>query len=126
MTTAGTRMLGRLHLRVYTAADYLQRWNQFFGWQSVSPDEEKTNVPSDDTPVLVAIWKSSRLSSRKFAKAIGADASLEQGPAREEVPRRSAEEGQGLGRRRSPRLRLPQQMSRCWKWPINTGGEAGA
>jgi hypothetical protein len=65
----GRRDLSRLHLRVYSRSDYLERWNNFFGWTGFNPLAEAVNPAVE----LVTIMKAKGISQRQLAIAIQVD-----------------------------------------------------
>ena len=71
---SGRRTLDRLHLRVLTAADYIERWNSFFQWSG------STSEPSlrGDNRLLAVLHAMQRrgVTKRALAIGIGKDASL--------------------------------------------------
>ena len=69
LTGVGCRALAKTHLRIYTAADYVQRWNNHFGWADSLPTVERERA--DPTAELDAEMKALRISRR--ALAIGVD-----------------------------------------------------
>ena len=70
-TVAGRRALARTHLRIYTAADYIQRWNDYFGWDTLPA--AKTAEPNVS---LLAEMGRKGISKAALAKGIEADASF--------------------------------------------------
>jgi len=74
LTGAGRRVLAKTHLRIYTSADYVQRWNEHFGWSGDLPTAEKERAHS--TIVLAAEMKRKGISQRALAIGIGADPSF--------------------------------------------------
>ena len=73
-TPAGRRQRERLHLRIYTAADYLERWQSLFH-PNGSPATSPTPV-SDEMAALQSMMKRKRISQRRLASGIGADHSF--------------------------------------------------
>jgi hypothetical protein len=71
---SGRRTLDRLHLRAFTAADYLQRWNLFFHWPgpTIEPVQQCGNHVLD----LLAALQRHGVTKRALAIGIGKDASL--------------------------------------------------
>ncbi len=70
----GRRTLDRVHLRVYTQADFVDRWNTFFQWSD--PTAEPNGQA--DSPLLELLGALQRLgvTRRALAAGIGRDASL--------------------------------------------------
>ena len=76
LTEAGRRSLERLHVRVYTAADYVQRWTTFF--HPHSHQEPPIPAPPSDIAVatLLSDLMAKGISRRRLAKGIRVDASF--------------------------------------------------
>jgi hypothetical protein len=70
-TPAGRATLAQTHLRLYTSADYLQRWNECFRWAAVPA------VPAADTSSdLTAEMGRKGLTRAALARSIGVDRSF--------------------------------------------------
>ena len=74
LTGIGRRPLAKTHLRIYTTADYRQRWNDHFGWVDDLPigDGEQ----ADPTTALATEMKRKKISQRALAHGIEADPSF--------------------------------------------------
>jgi hypothetical protein len=66
--------LGRLHLRVYTRADFVTRWNALFGWEGA--DAGPTPRPDDPALSLAAAMAKAGVSRRALAAGVGEDPSF--------------------------------------------------
>jgi hypothetical protein len=73
ISTSGHRRLESIHLRIYAASDYLDRWNRIFGWGSTVQIARELDHPRLD---FLAALSRSRLSKRSLADGIGMDRSL--------------------------------------------------
>ena len=76
LTLAGRRSLERLHVRVYTAADYIQRWTAHF--LPHAAEESPVAVPSPETTVATLLndMRAKGISRRRLAKGIRTDPSF--------------------------------------------------
>lgn len=74
-TRSGRATLERLHLRVYTAADYVERWNRTFSWpfETVAPVEDQRH---DDIHYEVQRRARRRGFRRELAVGLDFDPSL--------------------------------------------------
>jgi hypothetical protein len=73
-SSTGRQELEKLHLRVYTDHDYLDRWDRFFAWNSGStPIQVALQNPAVD---LSASLAARRMSRRCLAVGIGVDPSF--------------------------------------------------
>ena len=68
-----TKAFKRIHLRFYTEANYLARWNRVFKW---SEEMSVNTVMTDPTLTVQATLKEKGLSQRQLAKGMGVDTSL--------------------------------------------------
>lgn len=71
----GRRQLGEIHLRIYAGADYLERWNKYFGWPLNNGDKRL----SDDAArigELAAALKIRKISLRELANGLGVNHSF--------------------------------------------------
>jgi hypothetical protein len=68
-TPDGCRALAKTHLRIYTPADYVQRWNDFFGWDAELPESEQG--PGFRTASLITQMTLKGIMQRQLAQAIG-------------------------------------------------------
>lgn len=67
-------LLDRVHLRVYTSADYVDRFSRFFGWSELpAPDVSPTQISALE---LAGTLASRGISRRALADGIGLDGSL--------------------------------------------------
>ncbi len=66
--------LAKTHLRIYTPADYVKRWNEHFGWADRVPAVEGGHA--DPTVTLAAEMKRKRITQRALARGIEADPSF--------------------------------------------------
>jgi hypothetical protein len=73
-TAAGRTKLARTHLRIYTTADYIQRWNDHFGWGKHGPAQPFWQASL--TARLAAQMERRRVSRQKLAEGIKVDVSL--------------------------------------------------
>lgn len=62
----GLITLDRVHVRIHAKADFLCRWNQFFGWHSGA--EVRTETPIARVTELAHKLKEHNISIRRFAK----------------------------------------------------------
>lgn len=62
----GLITLDRVHVRIHAKADFLCRWNQFFGWHSGA--EIRTETPIARVTELAHKLKEHNISIRRFAK----------------------------------------------------------
>lgn len=68
----GRRVFAKLHVRVYALADYLDRWNRYFGWRSEPPAPIASAGDADVMTFEEALDKSG-VSLRKVAAELGSD-----------------------------------------------------
>ena len=68
-----TKAFKRIHLRFYTEANYLARWNRVFKW---SEEMSVNTVMTDPTLTVQSTLKEKGLSQRQLAKGMGVDTSL--------------------------------------------------
>lgn len=69
----GRKALGRIHLRVYGPADYVEAWNTRFGWRAACPG---VTIADDPTAAVAKAMADAGLSGRAVAVGIGEDPSL--------------------------------------------------
>lgn len=73
-TVDGRRILAETHLRIYTSADYVERWNGYFKWEEASRAAEgKCPEPGSD---LRTIMRRKRITQATLARGIAMDPSL--------------------------------------------------
>lgn len=72
-TPAGRATLAQTHLRLYTSADYVERWNGYFRWVAIPTVLEASTSPS---PALVAEMTRKGITKAALAKGIEADPSF--------------------------------------------------
>jgi len=70
----GRATLDETHLRIYAAADYVTRWNEHFGWDTVITEDQADHV--NQTAVLVAAMDRKGISQRALATGVEADPSF--------------------------------------------------
>jgi hypothetical protein len=73
-TPAGRQRLAKVHLRVYTAADYVRRWNAHFGWTDEAPAVQGPSPTSGAD--LVAAMAGKAVTQAALAKALEIDPSF--------------------------------------------------
>ena len=73
-TPAGRQRLDKLHLRVYTAADYVRRWNAHFGWTDEAPALPGLSPASG--AALAAAMAAKAVTQAALAKALEVDPSF--------------------------------------------------
>ena len=71
-TDQGRRVLQRVNLRLYTTADYLDRWNALFGWE---PDHA-ANAYVAQNAELLELLSVKQISRRDLSTAVGVDSSF--------------------------------------------------
>jgi hypothetical protein len=74
LTTVGRRTLDKMNVRIYTAADYINRWNTVFGWQG--PSGAASPPVPDPVQALLPQMRRRNISYRALATAIGFDSSF--------------------------------------------------
>jgi hypothetical protein len=72
-TPSGRNLLRLLHVRIFVGADYVERWNQFFGWSDVVPATVPQPHANDEVVIQFCGQRGHR---RQLALGIGVDASL--------------------------------------------------
>jgi len=72
-TPPGMTALRRLHLRIYSQADYLARWNQVFRWEEETPEH---TIAQDPTLAVTSAVDRKVVSQKQLAEGMGVDASL--------------------------------------------------
>ena len=70
---AGRATLAQTHLRLYTSADYVQRWNAYFRWVAIPALQEARTTPQLD---LVAEMTRKGITKAALARGIEADPSF--------------------------------------------------
>jgi Bifunctional DNA primase/polymerase, N-terminal len=76
MTPKGRRTLELLHVRVFTAPDYLERWTEVFGGDRRCVENEPHGTDADAVAALLVAMKVEKISRRELAKGVGADTSF--------------------------------------------------
>jgi hypothetical protein len=71
-SSATERLLQQLHVRVYTEADFEQRWNTYFSWPPALVASSRT----DRTAALASMFRRIGGSKRNFAQKLQVDPSL--------------------------------------------------
>jgi hypothetical protein len=74
LTAAGRQTLGRLHVRIYTADDYLDRWRDVFAPPATCGGE--SDGGAQRVGELLVAMKYRGVSRRALAEGIGADPSF--------------------------------------------------
>jgi hypothetical protein len=74
LTPAGRIALQDVHLRIYTEADYLEHWNELFGWDTTVT--QPLLPQKDPVQSLLVEMAHRQLSSRQLALGIGVDPSF--------------------------------------------------
>ena len=73
-SVSGRRLLRQLHLRIYTAADYIERWNSFFQWSA--PNAEPDRQAADRLLALTGALRRCGITKRALALGLAMDPSL--------------------------------------------------
>src|SRR5262249_37271795 len=74
LTPAGRNVLHSVHVRLYSEADYLERWNTLFGWDATPPQAQL--LQQDAVQQVLTELARRKTSRRALAAGIGEDPSF--------------------------------------------------
>ncbi len=76
VTPQGQQTLNRLHVRIFTTPDYLERWNGIFKGKQPCAENVSHGTDAEVIVALLDVMKNQNVSLRKMAKRVGVDASF--------------------------------------------------
>jgi hypothetical protein len=74
VSRAGSRVLDRVHVRIFATTDHVQSWNEVFGLPTAGT--APSQPAADQLPALLAAMAQKRISRRALAAGVGKDPSF--------------------------------------------------